>query len=508
MELHSLLDHPDFGLRQLTGGAPGPGAEVRGAHVLEVAEPLRWVPPGWIILTTGLRLLRRPEEQRRLIADLSRGDIAALGFGVGVVFEDVPSALMEEAHKRRFPVFSVPEKTSFRDLVRFVDGELLNQESHVLRRTIGVRDRMIEAMGDPEPEAALVRRVAQSLRCAVTVFDRLGNVVAASHREHTADQWRHITERCRTPVRDPLPTGQVQAVRVLVEDTPVRWLAATSGPTSLEYVSVERALRDGALLLGALHRMRRHEVLALRTRRACLLREILGLGEDRGAGAAAERELTERALDLGVDIARPDCAALVLADPGGRALGSDIADDVDRELSLAGRAALVAVAEGQVVVVLGGPGAVDAVTSLPAAGSLAVGVGAEARGAAGLARSWREARLACARARQQAGHGGSAVVRQEELGLVDWMTLQLGVEQLQPRARALLAPLLKDGQLLETLRHYLATNRNASQTARDLLLHKNTLGYRLRRIEQLLSVDLNNARDLTEVQVALTVLDS
>ncbi|WP_159775303.1 PucR family transcriptional regulator [Streptomyces sp. HM190] len=508
MRLHALLDQPGFGLHQLTGDASGPDAEIRGAHVLEVAEPLRWVPPGWIILTTGLRLLRRPQEQRRLIADLARGDIAALGFGVGVVFEDVPSALLEEARARQFPVFTVPEKTSFRDLVRFVDGELLSQESHVLRRTIGVRDRMIEAMGDPEPEAALVRRAAQSLRCAVTLFDHVGHVLTTSHPEHTDEQWRYIGQQARGPAHDPLSTGPVQAVRVLVEDTPVRWLAATAGPTSLQYASVERALRDGALLLTALHRMRRHEARALRSRQAGLLRDLLLRGEEWAGDPAAERALTERAMGFGIDLTGPGCTVLVLADPDGRPLDADTVTEVGRDLSREGRACLVAPVEGQAVIVLGDPEAVDAVLVLPSIRSLAVGVGGPSGTTAGLPRSWYEARLACARARRLSGRNGRAVVRQEQLGMVEWMTLRLGLEELEPRARTMLAPLLKDRQLLDTLRHYLATHRNASQTARDLMLHKNTLGYRLRRIEQLLQVDLNDPRDLTEVQVALTVLDA
>jgi DNA-binding PucR family transcriptional regulator len=44
---------------------------------------------------------------------------------------------------------------------------------------------------------------------------------------------------------------------------------------------------------------------------------------------------------------------------------------------------------------------------------------------------------------------------------------------------------------------------NASTAARQLHVHKNTLGYRLRRVEQLLGVNLRTPRDVAAVQLAL-----
>ncbi|MCL6633913.1 MAG: helix-turn-helix domain-containing protein, partial [Alicyclobacillus herbarius] len=61
-------------------------------------------------------------------------------------------------------------------------------------------------------------------------------------------------------------------------------------------------------------------------------------------------------------------------------------------------------------------------------------------------------------------------------------------------------------EFLKTLRVYLAHNGNISDTAADLFIHRTTLQYRLRRIEQLLGHNLESAQTRFELQLAL-VLD-
>lgn len=62
-------------------------------------------------------------------------------------------------------------------------------------------------------------------------------------------------------------------------------------------------------------------------------------------------------------------------------------------------------------------------------------------------------------------------------------------------------------QLALTLRTYMAQSCNAALTARTLHVHANTVGYRLRRIQRLLGVDLDDPQTLLHVQLALMVED-
>lgn len=58
-------------------------------------------------------------------------------------------------------------------------------------------------------------------------------------------------------------------------------------------------------------------------------------------------------------------------------------------------------------------------------------------------------------------------------------------------------------ELEETLRCHLSTNLALSKTAARMHVHKNTVVYRLRRIEELTGLDLHDVRDLSRVVLAL-----
>lgn len=78
-------------------------------------------------------------------------------------------------------------------------------------------------------------------------------------------------------------------------------------------------------------------------------------------------------------------------------------------------------------------------------------------------------------------------------------------------ARALIAryvtPLLGSG-LEETLRAHLSSDLSLSATAAALYVHKNTVVYRLRRIQELTGLDLHRPRDIARAVLALDAADA
>jgi purine catabolism regulator len=63
-------------------------------------------------------------------------------------------------------------------------------------------------------------------------------------------------------------------------------------------------------------------------------------------------------------------------------------------------------------------------------------------------------------------------------------------------------------ELLHSLRAYLACGRNAKAAARKLQVHRNTLQYRLRRIETLLDRSLDDPDVLFLLELACRILDA
>jgi DNA-binding PucR family transcriptional regulator len=65
----------------------------------------------------------------------------------------------------------------------------------------------------------------------------------------------------------------------------------------------------------------------------------------------------------------------------------------------------------------------------------------------------------------------------------------------------------KSGNLVETLRVYLASGCKAQPTAASLFMHPNTVMYRLRTVERLTGLDLHRPEHVLQAQLALMIDD-
>lgn len=143
-------------------------------------------------------------------------------------------------------------------------------------------------------------------------------------------------------------------------------------------------------------------------------------------------------------------------------------------------------------------------------GSVVAGLSDVCTGATQHVAAARECRFAH---RVLAARGGPA----RTLAIGDLGTYRLLAHVADPEvgraaARNHLDPLLEPdasdrGELLHTLRTYLAHDRRGTETARALHVHVNTLRYRVQRIEELLGVSFDDADTRSSLQLALHLWD-
>ena len=70
-----------------------------------------------------------------------------------------------------------------------------------------------------------------------------------------------------------------------------------------------------------------------------------------------------------------------------------------------------------------------------------------------------------------------------------------------------LGPLLEKPHLVDTLRAYITAEMSLQRTAELLVVHPNTVAYRLRQIASLTGRDMRHITDMADLIVGLTALD-
>ncbi len=487
LKLGELLEDRALGLELRTGGPDAAGRAVLGAAVVEVESPARWIAAEWVLLTAGVRLEGHSDEDlRALVADCDRARVAALGFGVGPVFDELPAALLEEGEARGYPIFAVPLTTPFRDVVRFVDTAIMGEDAPLFRRLSSLQRFVVDALRDSEPEHAVVERLGRFMDASVAVLEPSGRPAITRGNAPVGALWGAGAGQ-GVAVREAEADGWHAVIVPLAGRAaePPRWLLLASPRAGFIGTLAKRAAEMTAPLLVAIERLKavaHEQELAVR---GALLDEALGPG-----AAADVGSLAARAAAFGLDFAAP--ARIVLARGRDSSvvrhdLGEALAG-VPHLLSSRGDAAVALVQS-------------DRKRIEEAIGELAdpcAGIGRPLDGIGEARESLRDAELALERA---GAHGGALAY--EELDLGTLLLSEAAPERLGPKVEALVAVLREHPPLHEALVAYFANDLDVGATAAQLHLHPNSLRYRLGRVEQLLACSLKRPATIAELHLAL-----
>jgi PucR-like helix-turn-helix protein/purine catabolism regulatory family protein/diguanylate cyclase with GGDEF domain len=467
LRLGDLLGETELGLTLRTGPPEAAERPLQGAAVVEVPEPSRWISPGWLLLTAGVRLEGLADDElRTLVTECDEAGIAAIAFGIGPVFDELPPALLQEGEARGYPILAVPRHTAFMEVVRYVDGAIIGGDEPLFRRLSSLQRFVVDALRDPRPEEAVVERLARFLDAGAAVLGPDG-APEITHGSAPFDElWQGEVDGWHS-VSVPL-AGRAG-------DAP-RWLVLASPRAGFIGTLAKRAAEMTAPLLVATERLREVAAEQELAVRGALLDEAL---------AGDEASIAARAAAFGLDFAEPARVVLASGDPAV----------VRHELgeALAGVPHLISEHAACVVVLAQAP-----LERIESAAGPCAGIGRPVEAIAAVRESLRDAELALERATAE-----NAVVAFEHFDLGTLLLSEASPERLEPKVAELIAVLRENPALHETLVAYFDHELDVPATAAELHLHPNSLRYRLSRIEELLGRSLKRPATIAELHIAL-----
>lgn len=143
-------------------------------------------------------------------------------------------------------------------------------------------------------------------------------------------------------------------------------------------------------------------------------------------------------------------------------------------------------------------------------GRVVAGIGTPYHGASQVSRSYTEARRALDASQRMDDSG--AITLFSEMGIHRLLVRVVDVNDLWSFADEVLGPLLKEEEhtgmeYLHTLSVYFHENSSPRRTAERLLVHPNTVSYRIRRVEEITGLSLDVHRERLMAEVAVSVLE-
>ncbi|MCX5292645.1 MULTISPECIES: PucR family transcriptional regulator [unclassified Streptomyces] len=516
--LASLVHHSALKLT-VRAGEDRLDVPVRWAHVSELADPVPYMDGGELLLITALKLdAEDPQAMRRYVKRLAEAGVVGLGFAVGVNYEETPKALVDAAREQGLPLLEVPRRTPFLAISKAVSAEIAADQYRAVTAGFAAQRELTKQALTDGPEG-LLAGLASQVDGWAALYDASGAVVA------TAPEWAgrraaRLTADVERLRERPAPASSVvgppdneDRVELHSLGTGRRPRAALAVGTAAALGTAERYAVHSAIALLTLTTERSRSLHAAEQRIGAAVLRMLLAGEPDHARAVAGH-LYGGLLDAPFRMIVAETATRVAADAGGDPLAA-LAEAVESAAARAGEAVLV-VPEGERLIVLApdGGAAVAAcgeyAAALEAAREPAGGDGDEVVvglsapvGPIAAAAAYKQAEQALSVARRR----GRVCVAHEQLAAGSVLPL-LADDAVKAFADGLLRPLYEHdatgrGDLVASLRAWLSHHGQWDAAAADLGVHRHTLRYRMRRVEEILGRSLDDPDVRMELWLAL-----
>ncbi|WP_043840451.1 PucR family transcriptional regulator [Amycolatopsis taiwanensis] len=525
VSVREVLELPSvaMGVPTVLAGRASLDRPVRWVHVCEQSDVTQFVDGGELVLTSGTGVAPGPAAWTALARSMTNRGAAGLIIELGVYHQSIPEQMIDEAESSGLPVVALSRPIRFVDVTRTVHERLLGGQRDQLRQRVDDHQTFSDLALAGAGLETIVGRVAAILGCPAVLEDLAHQVLAAD------------------PAGQPLPpllrgweqrSRKVVGGRLLDHDPEQGWLLATVGERNDVWGRLVIVLGEDSDTA----RARSVAELAVNT---LVLRRLID-GNRETVGQQAQRTLIEdilrqspgehealasRARAMGIELGahRLVCAIVRVQ---GRAPATDGRADETSHVAAVERAVrrteglsgLVATAgSGLVVMVLAVRA--DAGVEGPL-GEMAhavhdrldatIGVGSVVRGISEVERSYLQAKDAVAAASRS--HRARPYYTLADTHLHGLLHLLREEPRLQAYVERELGELLRhdqrhDTDLVAVLRAFLEHRGNKSTTATTLSMSRPALYERLRRIERILSIDLDDPDIALALHVALYGLD-
>lgn len=530
MRVEELMAWPPLSSARLVAGSAGIYRVVDSVNMMDAPDIVEWIRPGEFLLTTAFGIKDDLDAQQTFISRLSERGCSGVAIKTKRYFDAIPEPMILQANALELPLFELPYQDSLGEVARQVLSRILGESLAELQYTLQLHQRFFNAVVAGGGSPAVAKTLGEILEVPVIVSNAGREITGVSTDAQADPTYRHLVKALLSH-RPPVVPGEGLTgvtVRYQERDVPLEVYPVLVGRRFYGLIVLMRrparldarvALEQAASAL-AIEELKRHAA-DLRVRR---LKSAFVLDLLRGGSRLTEAQVNEGTV-YGFEPGSYYACAVGRFDPAGedRALVQHALIEQIEAAREDEAWSFIAIPHHDDIVVVasrrtGGEGPGGAGDELVAAlarlreemlalsgVSVAFGVGGVCPALSGLPVSLSEAAQACEAAWQGGQRGFVKPYRSQRLE--DLLQLVPGEEQVA-FVHQVLGELLRlepweSRTLLDTLASYLDNRGQASEAARRLFVHRNTVLYRIKKVEEILRVDLDDPAETLRVRIAL-----
>lgn len=159
--LKEILSLPSLEKARVVTGFKNLSKPVRWPHICDLPDAENWVKGGEFLLTTAISFGHNPDLQEELIQKLSDKKVAAIGIAVGRYIDKIPENIIKKANSVDLTLVEIPWDIPFVDITREIGEKIIGSELMLLEKMEKFRNQLMDVALSGEGLGLLAQTLSQ-----------------------------------------------------------------------------------------------------------------------------------------------------------------------------------------------------------------------------------------------------------------------------------------------------------------------------------------------------------
>lgn len=182
LSIREIMKIEPFTKAKLLAGENGLDRVAEWANMQEVPDCVRWFYGKEIIFASGFAF-KNAKNGCELMKKLDDIEVAALVIKPGEFLDEVPKEMIQLADEINMPLFSIPSDMPYMDFMIPIYERLMQEQLYVLKRVEQINEALTEEIFRENGIDGICRVLSDRTRSSVVIFAYQGNILASSSDE-------------------------------------------------------------------------------------------------------------------------------------------------------------------------------------------------------------------------------------------------------------------------------------------------------------------------------------
>jgi len=178
LKLYDVMKISPFSQAKLIGGVSGLDRIVESANIQEVPDVERWLKGKEILFSSGYAFTS-VDSGCRMMERLCQMGVAALAMKPGTRFPRIPAEMIDCSNRIGFPLFELPTDLPYMDCIIPIFERINEEQLAILRRVETIHERLMQAMLQEEGLDSICTVLSQAIDNPIYILAPRGEILAS-----------------------------------------------------------------------------------------------------------------------------------------------------------------------------------------------------------------------------------------------------------------------------------------------------------------------------------------